>query len=401
MISSLIFASTLTHSPPPFSIITDSSALRTLCESLSTATFIAVDTEFLRDKYYYPKLCLIQLGTKEGQFLIDPLAPAIDLSPLWTLFTNPRVLKVFHSAKQDIETVYHMTGQIIAPLYDTQIAAMAIGYFSQTSYASLVLDLLHTTLDKSAQFSQWDIRPLSSKQLTYAIDDVRYLYQLYPLLHERILKKKRTDWLTDDLAILTNPQTYIIDPHLVWQRLSSSDRSPVFLGILKTLASWREHEARAANRPRTHILKDTVVMELASKRPSTPSQLARIRGLQHLTAEQQTAILSAITDGKQHPLSSDITSTPFPTTDEKYLIDLLKIALHVTAKKHQVAERLIASSQDIADIILRPSLPHAIMSGWRYDIFGKEVEKILAGSLSLQINQGDIHLTSTSPTSSV
>ena len=378
----------------PTTLITDSPALATLCATLSTHPFIAVDTEFLRDKYYYPKLCLVQIGDANGQYLIDPLAPDIDLAPLWALFTNTAVLKIFHSAKQDIETIFHITGQMITPLYDTQVAAMAIGYFSHTSYAALVSDFLKVSLDKSSQFSQWDTRPLSAKQLTYAADDVRYLYQLYPLLHQKITQQDREHWLEDDMLLLTDPKTYAIDPDTAWQRLSLRDRSPVFLGVVRALASWRELEARRHNRPRTHILKDAALTDIASRRPGNADQLARIRGIHHMTTTQNTALLTAISEGIKNPVHTPPETLHMngATPEEKYLCDLLKIALYATAKKHHIAERLIASSQDITDLVLRPSAPSPVMSGWRYDMFGKQIEAILAGELSLRVHQGKIDL---------
>lgn len=371
-------------------LITDSTALDLLCTKLSSLPFIAIDTEFLRDKYYYPKLCLIQIGTEDNQYLIDPLAPNIDLSPLITLFTNPNVIKVFHSAKQDIETFYHLTGNIISPLADTQIIAMAIGYFSQTSYATLVSDFLGTSLDKTEQFSQWDRRPLSDNQLRYASADVLYLYKLYPLLQQKLIEKNRTTWIEDDIAELSDPSMYITLPERAWERLSLRDRSPLFLATVKALAAWREYTAQEANRPRTHILKDSTLIDIASARPKSISALQRIRQTSHLSPLQQQSIIDVIQKYKEYPTQSTIEPMPILSPDDKYILDMFKILLYAVSKEHLIAERLLASSQDLVTLVINPKADIPAFSGWRYEIFGKYLKDLQTGTLALRINHGKV-----------
>jgi ribonuclease D len=375
-------------------LITSSSELKTLCRTLSSLPYIAVDTEFLRDKYYYPKLCLIQIGSPDGQYLIDPLFPNMDIAPLVELFTNPNIIKVFHSAKQDIETFYYITGKTITPLYDTQVAAMAVGYFSQTSYATLVSDFLNITLDKTNQFSEWDKRPLSKQQISYAIDDVRHLHVIYPLLNQKLIDQQRIHWIEEEITALTDPATYQIDPDTIWQKLSLRDRSPTFLGTVKTIAAWREKEAQSSNRPRTHILKDAVLIDIASIRPKSIERLCHIRGANHLNQTQEATLMAAIQDGIQNPLQA--TPATFYNKnlqpDEKHISDLFKIALHTVSQKHHVAERLIISSHDLLELALNPAATHPVMSGWRYEIFGKYIEGLRTGKLALRLSDGKIEL---------
>ncbi len=359
------------------SLITQSNEISNICDFLSTKDYIAVDTEFMRDRYYYPKLCLIQISFADNYYLIDALAPNIDLTPLWKLFQNPNVIKVIHSASQDIETIFYLSSNTISPIFDTQIAAMALGYQTHTSYANLINDFLGVRLNKQEQYSSWDQRPLSPNQIEYAIADVTYLYKLYPLIQNKLAALNRIDWIKDELLLLEDKFRYVNDPESAWQKLHIKDANSSYVGILKSLCSWRELTAQQENIPKTHILKDQVIIEIATRRPKTPNALYKIKGSSHLNNQHAIEIIKSIEQGINNPII--IPKEVFPrilTSEQKYTIDLFKIALNIISSKNSVAEKLIASSDEIIRFIIDNDMEVKFMRNWRYEIFGKIASKL-------------------------
>jgi ribonuclease D len=373
-------------------LIIGTEALEQFCAEQKSAAFIAVDTEFLRDQTYWPKLCLVQIAGPESVAAIDPLAPGIDLAPLYALMQDPAVLKVFHAGRQDLEIFFHATGAVPAPIFDTQVAAMVCGFGESASYESLVSKLAHAAIDKSSRFTDWAYRPLTDRQLIYALDDVIHLRTVYEKLAAQLLRSGRESWLQADMAILCDPATYRLDPAESWRRLKLRSPKPRNLAALKELAAWREIEAQKRDMPRGRVLRDEALIELASHLPTSQAQLARTRGLPGGFAEGRwgQAALEAI--GRAMALPED--QLPRPERPPEMpgnlgsTVELLKVLLRHKSEKNDVAPRLIASVDELEQI----AAGRLHLDGWRQDLFGADAEALRDGKLLLGLERGRVKI---------
>jgi ribonuclease D len=382
-------------------LITDSESLKSLCERLSRSHFIAVDTEFMRENSYWPELCLIQIGNSEEAAAIDPKAPDLDLTPMLELLTNNEdVLKVFHAGGQDIEIIYNLTGKTPHPLFDTQIAAMALGLGEQVGYSNLVESLLGTTLDKGARFTDWARRPLDKRQIDYAIGDVTYLATLFPKMLERLRKTSRGDWLDEEMERIADPANYENDPELAWKRVRVSSRKADVLGRLKALAAWREVEARGKNLPRGRIMKDETLADVAAHPPSSQDGLARVRGLSPSWAGNDigSRLMAALHNAA--PLPAD----EMPGREERgpglgkegaLVADLLKLLLKIRSRESNVASKLIARSEELELLAAGKRDGLSILKGWRFDQFGRDALDLVEGRLAFAVVGGKLMMTRT------
>lgn len=373
-------------------LITDNATLATLCQALKTEEFIAVDTEFLRDKTYFPQLCLIQIASSQGAFAVDPLADGIDLSPVFDILTYKPVLKVFHSARQDIEILLLLSGTVPTPLFDTQVAGMVCGFGESVSYETLVTKLIRQSIDKSCRFTDWSRRPLTEQQYNYALSDVIHLREVYLALKAMLEKTGRHAWLEDEMATLTDPANYRVLPEEAWKRIKIKSSSPRFIQLVKALAEWREITAQAHNIPRNHLLKEQALLDIAATAPKTISELDRVRQLGGIgnNAALSNEIVALVAKTLSQPAPSIAASLeenrlPYPNGP---LTDLLKVLLKTVCNTHEVAEKLIATSQELC-VIAHEENPQVLMAlpamqGWRFELFGQ---------LALQLKEGKIALS--------
>jgi ribonuclease D len=375
-------------------LITETTALEAFCARLANAPFITVDTEFMRETTYYPKLCLIQVASSEEIGLIDPLAPGLDLAAFFALMRAPGVVKVFHAARQDIETFWNVAQTIPAPLFDTQVAAMVCGFGDQVGYEAIAASLAGAKIDKSSRFTDWARRPLSEAQLTYAAADVTHLRKVYEALIARLKKTGRSGWVSEEMATLTDPATYRNDPDLAYERLKSRVRRPRDLGVLMELAAWREREAQARDVPRGRILKDDLLMEIVSAAPANAQALAQLRGLP--AGFERSRGAEGMLDAVRRGLARDPASLP-PLEARRQLsngaaalVSLLKVLLQATADRNQVASKVLASAEDLERIATEASPDTPVLAGWRFDIFGKEAMRLKRGEIALTVRGGRI-----------
>ena len=382
-------------------LITDSATLANLCTRLAQADFITVDTEFMRESTYWPELCLIQVADTQEAAAIDPLAPGLDLTPLLDLLVdNQEVLKVFHAGGQDIEIIYNLTGKTPHPLFDTQVAAMALGQGEQIGYSNLVDSWLGVSIDKGARFTDWSRRPLDARQIEYAIGDVTYLSTIFPKMLERLRRTGRGAWLDQEMERLADPANYANDPDLAWKRVRISGRKPEVLGRLKALARWRELEARSKDLPRGRIVKDETLGDLAGNPPRKQADLAKVRGLSATWAQNDIGARLMQSLAEATPLSAD----ELPPKDDKkpglgkdgaLVADLLKLLLKIRARDIDVASRLLARSEELEALAsgVRDGLP--MLQGWRYDQFGRDAVDLVEGRLGFAVRGGKLKMTRT------
>lgn len=377
-------------------LITDSKTLAAFCRRQLGADYVAVDTEFIRDRTYWPKLCLVQVAGPEAAAVIDTLAPGIDIQPLQDLLFDPDVLKVFHAARQDIEIFFHQTGRIPAPLVDTQVVAMVCGFGDAVSYENLTAKLAGARIDKSSRFTDWAQRPLSERQLQYALSDVTHLRVAYDKLERRLKKTGRRRWVEEEMSILTDPATYRLDPREAWRRLKPRSDKPQFLAVLRELAAWREEEARTRDVPRNRILKDESLLEIAAHAPRTADDLARSRGLARGFAEsrQGVAILAAIKRALELPAAEQ--PKPEPRTELPAglgpVVDLLRVLLKLRCEENDVAQRLVASGDDLQSIAADDAAQVPALAGWRREMFGEDALALKHGRLALTAQSRRIRL---------
>jgi ribonuclease D len=368
-------------------LIADSDALAAFCRRQSEASFVTVDTEFMRDRTFWPILCLVQIAGPDEAAIIDPLAPGIDLAPLFVLMADPRVLKVFHAARQDIEIFFNLTGSVPAPLFDTQIAAMVCGFGEAASYETLAGRLAGATIDKSSRFTDWSHRPLTERQLRYAVADVVPLRTVYEKLAARLAKTGRSRWLDEELGSLTDPATYRLDPALAWRRLKVRSNNRRLLALAQALAAWRETTAQQRDLPRSRILRDESLLEIAAHAPRSAAELARSRGLGKGFAESKfgTEILAVIEGVLALPESQYPEPTPRrePPQGIGPLIDLLRVLLKLRSEENDVAPRLIADTEDLELLAADDRAPIKALSGWRHEIFGRDALALKHGRLAL------------------
>ncbi|MBM3489138.1 MAG: ribonuclease D [Alphaproteobacteria bacterium] len=376
------------------SIVRNTDALAELCQRLARQPAIIVDTEFMRDRSYWSKLCLVQVAAEGQVWAIDPLAEGIELSPLHDLMAAPDVLKVFHAARQDLEIFFHATGLVPGPLFDTQVAAMVCGLGEQIGFEMLVQRLTGRRLDKSAQFTDWARRPLSPRQLDYALADVRHLAEVYKVLEQRLKDSGRAHWLNEEMAILADPGTYALVPEQAWRRLKPRGRNPRYLGVLKEVAAWRELEAQRRDLPRGHVLRDEAVLELAAERPTGADGLRALRAVPKSFADNAMGegLLNAIRRGLELPEAALPVLAEEPQINAGPALELLKVLLKQQCNEHGVAAKLVASSEDLARIASDPRADLPALSGWRREVFGDAALALLSGRLALTARKGRIEL---------
>ena len=382
------------------SLITDTPSLAALCRRLADTPFVTVDTEFIREKTYWPQLCLVQLAGPEDAAAIDALADGIDLAPLFELMADPGILKVFHAARQDVEIFFHLTGGLPTPVFDTQVAAMVCGFGDSVGYETLVSKLARTRIDKSSRFTDWSMRPLRKRQIDYALSDVTHLRKVYEKLHRKLADNGREGWLAEEMATLTDPRTYDPDPDQVFRRIRSRSNNPRFLAILREVAAWREKEAQRRDLPRNHVLRDEALIEIAHHTPSTAAELARTRGLGQRLAEggAGSAIIEAVKRGvdlpdAQCPRPHEAVDLPRGMAP---VVDLLKVLLKMKCEEHEAAQKLIASSTDLMAIAAYgEDADVPALRGWRRNIFGADALELRGGGIALAVDQRRIRLVPT------
>lgn len=381
-------------------MISDSKTLATVCADFAGAPYITVDTEFLRERTYWSQLCLVQMARPgdgpDASVLVDPLANGIDLAPLFDLLANRDVVKVFHAARQDVEIFWNM-GQIIPdPLFDTQIAAMVCGYGEQVGYETLARKVAGAKIDKSSRFTDWSRRPLQKKQLDYALADVTHLRQIYETLAARIEETGRAHWVAEELAVLTNPETYSADPDLAWQRIKARSTNPRFLAVVQALARWREIQAQARNVPRNRIMKDDALLEVATAQPKAIEDLSRLRLIQRENRKQENMqeILDAVAEGHACPPSErpQVPEPPRRREGSVAIAELLKVFLKARADEIGVAAKLIAPMAEIEALAGEDREDLAVLRGWRREVFGEDALRLKSGNVGLVARPGGVQL---------
>ena len=375
-------------------VIATTAALEKFCAEAMTARYVTVDTEFMRENTYYPKLCLMQIASAVDAVLVDPLADGIDLAPVFALMAAPQVLKVFHAARQDIEIFVHLSGAVPAPIFDTQIAGMVCGFGDAISYDRLVKSVVGVEIDKSSRFTDWARRPLGDRQLTYALSDVTHLRLVFEALEERLRANGREPWLADEMAVLTDPATYVVAPEDAWRRLKLRNPKPRTLAVLRELAALRENEARHRDLPRNRVLRDEVLTEIAASVPSTPEELARARSISDNVAKGKLGqgILEAVRRGANSDRNSwprPPAATP-PRRGREPVVELLRVLLKLKAEEHGVAQKLIANMADLDLIADDDDADVPALSGWRREIFGDAAIALKHGGVALTIRDGEI-----------
>ena len=381
---------------PPLQVITATAELAALCDRLADQPFITVDTEFLRERTYYPELCLVQIAGSNDLAVIDSLAPGLDLAPLAALMAVPNVRKVFHAARQDVEIFLHIFGAVPANMFDTQIAAMVAGYGDQVGYDSLVQSITGGQIDKAHRFSDWSARPLSPAQLHYAAADVTHLRIVYEKLCERLAREGRLEWVAEEMAELADPNTYRADPETMWERLRPRTNNRRMLGLLQAICAWREREAQRVNVPRQRLLKDESLLEIAATAPESAEALARVRGISKGFAEGKSGqgLLAALKTAlarpdHEMPLSPNAKDGPRASPA---LVALLKVLLAAKAEAHNVAAKLIASSDDLDRLAAEDAPAIPALHGWRLELFGADAQALKAGQIALGVNGKRIKL---------
>jgi len=375
-------------------LISDNAALTDLVARLSRSSFVTVDTEFMRENTYWPDLCLIQIADSEEAAAIDPKAPGLDLTPLLDLLVeNEEVLKIFHAGGQDLEIVHNLTGKTPYPLFDTQVAAMALGMGEQVGYSNLVESMLGVKLDKGARFTDWSRRPLDKRQIDYAIADVTHLAMLFPRMLDKLRKTGRGQWLDQEMERLGDVASYLVVPELAWTRIKAPSRKPEALGRLKALAAWREREARSKNLPRGRIAKDETLADLAGNPPRGQADLAKVRGLSSSWASNDIGrrlmeALAAATPLPEAEMPARDDRKPGLGKEGALVADLLKLLLKVRAREADVAPKLIARSDDLEALAAGRREGIAMLEGWRYDVFGKDALALVEGRLAFSVKNG-------------
>jgi len=368
-------------------LIADTDSLAAFCARQSRADYVAVDTEFMRDKTYWPQLCLVQVAGPEEAAAIDPLAPGIDLAPLLALMDDQRIVKVFHAARQDIEIFFHMTGRIPEPTFDTQVAAMVCGFGEAVSYENLAAKLAGARIDKSSRFTDWSQRPLTQRQLTYALSDVTHLRPTYEKIRRRLEKSERGEWLDEEMGTLVDPATYRLEPRESWRRFKIRGGSGRFLAVLREVAAWREKTAQDKDMPRGRILRDEAVLEIAAHHPRTIEDLARTRGLTRGLAEGRfgAEIMEAVAVGMALPEAECPVPPPKIETPPGLgpLVDLLRVLLKMKCEDHDVAQKLVASADDLERIAADDDADVPALHGWRREVYGQHAIALKHGHLAL------------------
>jgi ribonuclease D len=374
-------------------LVTKTADLAEACARLAQHPFVTVDTEFLRETTYFPILCVAQLASPDEAVVIDALAPGIDLQPFYDLMANEAVLKVFHASRQDIEIIWHRAGLIPHPIFDTQVAAMVLGYGDSISYDQLVQRITGDTIDKSNRFTDWTRRPLSEAQVRYAISDVTHLRDIYLKLSADLKKRGRAEWVEREMDVLTSPATYRLEPEKAWERLKTRVRRPKELAVLIELAAWREREAQARDVPRGRVLKDEVIGEIAIQAPTTPEKLAHLRSVPKGFERSKWGndIIAAVERGlardpKTVPRIEKSSSAP----NGAATVELLKVLLRMTSEQNGVAAKVIATVDDLDRIAGADDADVPALKGWRRELFGEKALALKHGKLALAVEKGRV-----------
>lgn len=374
-------------------MITTTEQLAEACARLAGHPFVTVDTEFLRDATYYPKLCLVQLASPEEGVLVDPIAKGIDLAPLLALMADPAVVKVFHAARQDVEIIWHLGRMIPSPLFDTQIAAMVCGYGDSVGYEQLANDLAKARIDKSSRFTDWSRRPLSEAQLSYALSDVTHLRDIYLHFQQELERTGRTGWLAEEMRVLSAPGTYDLQPEDAWTRLKGRVRKPRELAILMELAAWREHQAQSRDVPRSRVLKDDALIDIVQRAPRGESELGELRSIPRGFERSQAGaeILAAVERGleRDHKTLPRL-DRPQQRNANGAVLDLLRVLLKAVSDSERVAPKIIATIDDLEAIAADDEADVLALKGWRRTLFGDRALALKAGQLGLRMRDGRV-----------
>ncbi len=374
--------------------ITTTNALQDACDQLCQSDYVTVDTEFMRERTFWPELCLIQIACDGFECLVDPLSQGLDLAPFFKLMTDESVVKVFHSARQDLEIVHNLGGVIPKPLFDTQVAGMVCGFGDSVAYAGLVRKFIGIELDKSSRFTDWKRRPLTDKQKTYAIGDVTYLRDIYKALKKQLEDTGRSHWLSEEMEILTNPETYIQHPDHAWKRLKGRARKPVNMAVMKEMARWREEEAQDKNQPRGRILKDDAIYDIGNQMPRNEKELGQLRTISAGQARSHKGKiwLDLVEKGRNCkpedlpvlPKSRKLPASALAT------IELLKVLLKSISSQNHVAPKLIASAPDLEKLAVDDNADIKCLKGWRHELFGEDALDLKRGKTALTLEDGKV-----------
>jgi ribonuclease D len=376
------------------SMITTTADLAAACKRFAQFETVTVDTEFMRETTYWPKLCVIQLASPEEAVIVDAMAPDLDLAPFFKLMKDESVIKVFHAARQDIEIIYHRGGLIPHPVFDTQVAAMVCGFGDSVSYDQLVGRLTGARLDKSSRFTDWSRRPLSERQVEYALADVTHLRDVYQALSSRLEEQDRTEWVREEMEVLTSPSTYQLEPEDAWQRLKLRVRKPIELAILKEVAAWREREAQARDVPRGRVIKDDAIYEIAQQQPGSVAALGQLRTVprgfeRSRAAEDIVAAVRRATSLPKDQLPKLPKNRPL-TNGNGAAVDLLKVLLKMISESHGVAAKIIATVDELEAIAADDAADVPAMHGWRRELFGETALRLKHGHLALAVKSNHV-----------
>ncbi|GEO80538.1 ribonuclease D [Pararhodospirillum oryzae] len=373
------------------SLISSTEDLTALCDRLSRERYVTVDTEFMREKTYWPKLCLIQVGGEQESACIDPLAPGLSLEPLFTLMDDERVLKVFHAARQDLEIFLHESGRLPRPLFDTQVAAMVCGYGDSVGYETLVSSLTRARIDKSMRFTDWSRRPLNARQVEYALGDVIHLRAVFEKLEAQLASSGRAGWLDQEMAILTDPAQYRVEPEEAWLRIKARSRSGRFLGLLKELAAWRERTAQERDLPRNRVIRDEGLLEIAASAPTSTDALAQLRSVSRGLADGPLG--QGMLEAVARALALPDSALPRPPHREDLpqglgpVVDLLRVLLKMKCEESGVAQKLVATIGDLERIAADDAAEVPALEGWRRELFGADALRLKHGHLAIALTR--------------
>jgi ribonuclease D len=374
-------------------LITTTADLAAVCDRLARHPFVTVDTEFLRETTYFPQLCVLQMASPDESAVVDTLAEGLDLAPFFALMADEKVLKVFHAARQDIEIIWHLAGIVPAPVFDTQIAAMVLGYGDSIAYDQLVERITGHRPDKTHRFTDWSLRPLTEAQIRYAEGDVTHLREVYAALDADLRKRGRSEWVSEEMEILTSPRTYDADPARAWERLKNRVRKPKELAILMEVAAWRELEAQTRNVPRSRVLKDDAIGDIATHAPTSVERLAGLRSLPKGFERSKwgTDILEAV----QRGLARDLRELPKLDKPRNHgngsaTVELLKVLLRMTSERYAVASKVIATVDDLEQIAASDEADVGALKGWRRELFGEAALALKHGRLALAMEKGRV-----------
>jgi ribonuclease D len=374
-------------------LITTTSELAAACARLASHPVITVDTEFLRETTYYPLLCVVQIASAEEAVVVDTLAEGIDLKPFFALMAEEKVLKVFHAARQDIEIVWHQAGIVPHPIFDTQVAAMVLGYGDSIAYDQLVERITGHRPDKTHRFTDWSRRPLTTEQVHYAVSDVTHLRDVFAALDADLKKRGRNDWVSEEMEVLTSPKTYDFHPERAWERLKTRVRKPKELAVLMEIAAWREQEAQSRDVPRSRVLKDDAVGDIATHAPTSLERLASLRSLPKGFDRSKWGgdVVAAVQRGlARDPAALPKIEKPRNNSNGAAIVELLKVLLRMTSERHAVASKVIATVDDLEQIAADDDADVAALRGWRRELFGEAALALKHGQLALAIERGRV-----------